>query len=604
MFSPPVTARHSPVKEQEMSTVYAIGIDFGTSNSCVTYATYYEDMNGRLEATPVHRPEALMFQHKDTIPTVVFLGDGADQPPLCGELAEEKAVFFPELTRSGFKLRLGRPGQSGRDAYLLSKQFLGYLRARLAEYVPLDQPAQNQRIETIVGHPVQWSVDQREETRRAAMEAGFPNVVLEEEPLACLYSHLCDERGGFNPQPGGQILMIDMGGGTTDFALLQLPASAEQRPISTPVDPAALVPSWGGGRTSYGGRDLDQLLLDYLSRDWDPQMVAHNRGLLLREVRRFKEAFSSHIREGLDRYETMWLVAEKPFKVSLTRQEFETVAAHYITHFEALVRGALELAKVAPRQVSSLILAGGHSRWYFVDDTLKRVFPHCSRENYTLLRHNHPEQSVARGLAYVPMVRASGARLLAPVRRSAHSLWLHVPYGSTLRASPTPSNTRADESGANSEDPVLILPRGHELPYGTPRPLRIAVNKLGLDAKEATVNIQLFSSAGGRNRVALYDRVASFERGRWENLLKRFGTRLPWAMGVDEDQFELWIQCEVDESELLTAEMVIVRYFRGKKVAVQSQKLQVASASGLVGGTATATTAVPVWATAAAGSAA
>lgn len=560
-----------------MSTVYAIGIDFGTSNSCVTYATYYEDMNGRLEGTPVHRPEALTFQHKDTIPTVVFLGDGADQQPLCGEMAEEKAVFFPELTRSGFKLRLGRPGQSGRDAYLLSKQFLAYLRTRLADYVPLDQPAQNQRIETIIGHPVQWSVDQREETRRAASEAGFPNVILEEEPLAALYSHLCDERGSFHPQPGSQVLMIDMGGGTTDFALLQLPAAAEERPISTPVDPSALVPPWGGGRTSYGGRDLDQLLLDYLSRDWDPQMVAQERSLLLREVRRFKETFSNHVREGVDRYETMWLVGEKPFKVSLTRAEFETVAAHYVTHFEALVRGALELAKAAPRQVSSLILAGGHSRWYFVDDTLKTIFPHISRENFTLLRHNHPEQSVARGLAYVPMVRASGARLLAPVRKSAHSLWLHVPYGrSVLGSVPTGPGGRHEESGASSEEPVLILPRGQQLPYGTPRPLRIAVNKLGLDAKEATVGIQLFSSAGGTHRVALYDRVACFERGRWENLLKRFGTRLPWALGVDEDQFELWIQCEVDENQLLTAEMVIVRYFRGKKVAVQSQKLQVA----------------------------
>jgi len=382
---------------------------------------------------------------------------------------------------------------------------------------------------------------------------------------------------------------------------LQMPTSSDQRPISVPVDPSAVVPSWGGGRTSYGGRDLDQLLLDYLGREWDQQVVAQERGLLLREVRRFKEVFSSHIREGLDRYETMWLVAQKPLKITLTRQEFETVAAHYITHFEALVRGALELAKAAPRQVSHLILAGGHSRWYFVDDTLKRVFPHISKENFTLLRHNHPEQSVARGLAYVPMVRASGARLLAPVRRSAHSLWFHVPYGMAVRQ-PGPGGGRSDDSAA-SEEPILILPRGHQLPFGTPKPIRIAVNKLGLDAREATVNIQLFSSAGGRNRVALYDRVATFERGRWENLLKRFGTRLPWALGVDEDQFELWIQCEVDESELLTAEMVIVRYFRGKKVAVQSQKLQVASASGVVEPPATETTSLPAWATSAASAA-
>lgn len=580
-----------------MSTVYAIGIDFGTSNSCVTYATYYEDMNGRLEGTPVHRPEALTFQHKDTIPTVVFLGNGADQPPLCGDLAEEKAVFFPELTRSGFKLRLGKPGESGKDAYLLSKQFLSYLRTRLAEYVPLDQPAANQRIETIIGHPVQWSMDQREETRRAATEAGFPNVMLEEESLAALYSHLCDERTGFQPQPGSQILMIDMGGGTTDFALLQLPNTPEQRPVSIPVDPSAVVPPWGGGRTSYGGRDVDQLLLDYLGRDWDPQWLAKERGLLLREVRRFKEAFSTHVREGLDRYETMWLVGDRACKVSMTRQEFETVAAHYITQFEALVRGSLELAKAAPRQISCLILAGGHSRWYFVDETLKRVFPHISRENFTLLRHNHPEQSVARGLAYVPMVRASGARLMAPVRKSAHSLWLHVPYGTSVRATaPTGPAGRSEEVGGGTEDPVLILPRGQQLPFSTPRPLRIAVNKLGLDAKEATVRIQLFSSAGGTSRVALYDRVASFERGRWENVLKRIGTRLPWAMGVDEDQFELWIQCEVDENELLTAELVIVRYFRGKEVAVQRQKLQLAPTAARAEGIAVpAGAAPPVW---------
>src|SRR5579862_9357446 len=116
-----------------MGLVYGVGIDFGTSNSCVTVATYYDDVNGGVEPTPVHRPEALTFHHRDTIPTVIFLGDGKSHPPLYGELAEEKSVFFPELTRAGFKLRLGRPGDSGRDAFLLSKQFLAYLRARVAE---------------------------------------------------------------------------------------------------------------------------------------------------------------------------------------------------------------------------------------------------------------------------------------------------------------------------------------------------------------------------------------------------------------------------------------------------------------------------------------
>jgi hypothetical protein len=563
-----------------MSTVYAVGIDFGTSNSCITFATYYQEAQGRLEPEPVHRPEAITFQHKDTIPTIIFLGDKNGQPPLYGELAEEKAVFFPELTRAGFKLRLGRPGQSGRDAYLLTKQFLSYLRSRVAEFVPLDQEGDNFRVETIVGHPVQWSTDQREETRRAAQEAGFPNVQIEEESLACLYAHLCEDRAGFQPQLGSRVLMIDMGGGTTDFAFLQLPTSSDQRPVSVPVDPAAVVPPWGQGRTSYGGRDLDQLLLEYLSRDWDAQWVARERALLMREVRRFKETFSTHIREGLDRHETMWLVGGKPCRVALTRPEFESIARHYIAHFEALVRASLALAKLAPNQVSSLILAGGHSRWFFVDETLKRIFPHISRETFTLLRHSHPEQSVARGLAYVPMVRAAGAKILAPVRKSAHSLWIHVPYGTPVSKARAEGTNLPRENRPGQEEPVLILPRGHQLPFRTPRPLRIAVNQMSLDAKEASVRIQFFSSAGGNARVPLYERVARFERSFWENMLKRFGTRLPWSTGVEEDQFELLIMCDVNENELLTAELVIIRYFRGKEMAVQRQKLQVNSAAG------------------------
>jgi hypothetical protein len=372
--------------------------------------------------------------------------------------------------------------------------------------------------------------------------------------------------------------MIDMGGGTTDFAFLQLPMRAEERPVSVPVDPSAVVPPWGQGRTSYGGRDLDQLLLEYIGREWDPQWVARERALLMREVRRFKEAFSNCIREGIDRHEAAWLVGDRPCQVSLTRAEFERVAGHYIHHFEGLIRAALAMAKLAPNQVSTIILAGGHSRWYFIDETIKRIFPHISRESFTLLRHSHPEQSVARGLAYVPMVRAAGAKILAPVRKSAHSLWIHVPDGTTVTAKRGQQLPTGTEQRPNGEEPVLIVPRGHQLPFRTPKPLRIAVNKMDLDSKEASVRFQFFSSAGGTHRIPLFEREARFERHFMENLMKRLG-RLPWAKGVDEDQFELLNMADVNDNELLTAELVIVRYFRGKEVDVQRQKLTVQGGS-------------------------
>jgi hypothetical protein len=380
---------------------------------------------------------------------------------------------------------------------------------------------------------------------------------------------------------GSRLLLIDMGGGTTDFALLQMPKSPEQRPICRPVDPAPVVPGWGSELTSYGGRDLDQLLLQYLGRDWDAEWMARHCSLLMQEVRRFKEEFSNNVREGIHRHESIWLVGEQHCRISLTREEFEKVAGDYMAHFEALVLGALALAGVTPRQVAAVILAGGHSRWYFVDQTLNGIFPHLSRGAGHLLRHSRPEQSVARGLGYAPMVRGAGAKILAPVRKSAHSFWVYVPYGSpVLQGSGEGTmGRRSQERRPVWDEPVRILPRGHQLPFRTPKPLRIAVNQLGLDAREASVRIQFYSSAGGSSRIPLYERVARFERNPWESLLKRFGTRLPWGKGLDEDQFELLIMCEVDENELLMAELVIIRYFRGKQVALQRQKLQVNNAT-------------------------
>jgi hypothetical protein len=593
-----------------MSTLYAIGIDFGTSNSCVTYASYYRDERGRLQPEPVHRPDVITFQLRDTIPTAVFRPHGEGQPCLFGELAEEKAVFFPDMTFTGFKLALGRPDEDGQQAFGLAKEFFAYLRTRVSDYVPFDG-AGNCRVETIVGHPVQWSTDQREETRRAAREAGFPNVQLEDESLAALYACLCEDRGSFDPQPGNQILMVDMGGGTTDFAFLQLPTTPGQRPISTPVDPAGVIAPWGSGQITYGGRDLDDLILAYLSRDWDPSCVARQRAQLMRDVRRLKEAFSTHVREGEEGYETQWVVGGEPVRVGLRRSEFEEFAGDYIAHFEALVRGALEMAELTPSQISSVILTGGHSRWYFVDDTLCRIFPHISRELFTLVRHTRPEQVVARGLAYLPMVRASGAKILAPVRKAAHSLWVGVPTGmecdgatrlsrdgatpgSAYRHRPAQESAASDapsprrgKRGGRSQYPSsnggdtdhLLIARGQTLPYLTPRPLRIWVNQLGLDAKEASVRIRFYSSSGGTRRQQLHERVARFERDFWEGLWKRLGSCLPWLGDARQDEFELKVLCYIDENELLTAELVITRYFRGKEVAVQRQKLCIDSGS-------------------------
>jgi molecular chaperone DnaK (HSP70) len=427
--------------------------------------------------------------------------------------------------------------------------------------VPLDNASSNERIETIVGHPVQWSSDQREATLQAAIEAGFPNVRLEEESLAALYCHVFDERTGFQPRPGSYVLTIDMGGGTTDFAFLQIPEEADKRPVSIPVHPAV------EGIQSYGGRDLDLLLFQYLSREWDPEVTRRNARFLVREVRKFKEAFSNNIADGAFEHEGMILVGDTPRRVRLTRAEFEQVAGTYIENFEVLVRAALAEAQLRPEQVTQLILTGGHSRWYFVERALGSVFPHLFVGHHTIYRHTHPEQSVARGLAYDPLVRSSKGGFLAPMRRAAHPVWLCIPGSACSGAT-----AHMGQAGTSEQDPVLLIPRGQLLPYKTQTPLRFQVAQQIVDPHGTKVKIQLLS---GQHRAPLADRVATFQRGFWEQVTNSLTGRLPWGGNARLDRFEVEVALQVDEHEIINAEMAVTRFLGGKAVDVQRQQMQV-----------------------------
>jgi molecular chaperone DnaK (HSP70) len=533
-----------------MSTVYAIGIDFGTANSCVAYASYFDRDAQEVDPDPLHRPEVIPFYGKDTIPTAIHLGDGRGVAAF-GQAAEEKATFDPSRFFTGFKLHLGRE-DTGTNAFLLTRHFLTYLRRRVAEFVPLDGNGANHRIETIVGHPVQWNADQREATLRAVQEAGFPNVRLEEESLAALYCHIFDERTGFRPRPNSYVMTIDMGGGTTDFAFLQVPGEANQPPVSIPVHPTP------EGARSYGGRDLDLLLFSYLSRGWDQTVVKEQGRLLLREIRRFKEAFSNNLADGAFEYQAVILVGEKPHRVRMTRAEFESIAANYINHYEVLVRGALAEAQLRPDQVAHLILTGGHSRWYFVERTLGRVFPHLFVGQRTIFRHSHPEQSVARGLAYDPLVRSSKGGFLAPVRRAAHPVWLDIPGSSSAK-------------DGEKQAPVLLLPRGQLLPFSTQRPLRFQIEQVAGASNESRVKLRFLS---GQQQLPLADRVATFQRGFWEQVATSLVNALPWAGNAKTDRFDVQVHFEADEHELIMAELAVTRFIGNKAVDVQRQKLQ------------------------------
>jgi len=106
--------------------------------------------------------------------------------------------------------------------------------------------------------------------------------------------------------------------------------------------------------------------------------------------------------------------------------------------------------------------------------------------------------------------------------------------------------------------------------------MRICVEQLALNAKEATVSIRFFS---GQRRTPLVERVAKFERGFWEQVSKSVSLCLPWTRSMTPDQFEVLVACQVDEHELITAELLVTRYLRGKPLEVQRQQMKLNTAA-------------------------
>jgi molecular chaperone DnaK (HSP70) len=372
-------------------------------------------------------------------------------------------------------------------------------------------------------------------------------------------------------------MMIDMGGGTTDFAFLELSGKPKEPPVSQPVDPALKAEPWGNGRRSYGGRDLDALLLDHFLEQWGTSPGA-DYTQLLRETRRFKERFSANINDGVDIYQSIWLVGGQQKVVQLDRETFERITADYRSYFPRLVQAALEMAGVAADDISAIILTGGHSRWYFVEEALRHEFPHIGREDCTLLRHNHPEQSVARGLCYQRMILANSGETKLVRRKATHSIWVGIaPQERALETAIMASTLTGNMDTINYE-PVLVMPEGQLLPFRPSAPVTLALQRLTLDNRSPVIGLRLYSGVQGGASISLLERTARFNRGVLEAMLKRMARRLPWTTGADEDRFLIDVFCHVDENEIISGKVVITRYWREKVMAIQTQPLRVDSA--------------------------
>jgi hypothetical protein len=229
---------------------YSIGVDLGTTHCALSYvdlaASEGEEVDlaispipqltapGSVEERPL-LPSFLYLPHADELATGdLILPWVAGQAWAAGHLARDKGAQTPIRLVSSAKSWLCHAGVDRRAAILpaeapeeidqispftASIRYLEHLRQAWNQMHP-EAPLEQQELTITI--PASFDPAARELTAEAAQAAGFPHATLLEEPQSALYSWIQASGGEWREQVqvGDVILVVDVGGGTTDLSLI------------------------------------------------------------------------------------------------------------------------------------------------------------------------------------------------------------------------------------------------------------------------------------------------------------------------------------------------------------------------------------------------
>jgi molecular chaperone DnaK (HSP70) len=230
---------------------FAIGIDLGTTNTALGFVALEDDVASpaalplpQVVAAHEHAPRTLLpsFLY---LPSTSELPEGALALPWDGKrgfcvggFARDRAASVPGRVIASAKSWLCHPGVDRRAAILpfgaaadsdVPKLSPVEVQARLLTHLReawdaahADAPFAAQRVVLTV--PASFDAVARQLTEEAAKQAGLSDVVLLEEPQAALYAWIAAHGDQWRKQvlPGDLILVVDIGGGTTDFSLIEV----------------------------------------------------------------------------------------------------------------------------------------------------------------------------------------------------------------------------------------------------------------------------------------------------------------------------------------------------------------------------------------------
>jgi len=370
-----------------------IGIDLGTTNSCVSI---------------METDQAKVIENSEgarTTPSVVAYGEELT----VGAPAKRQSVTNPDNTLFAIKRLIGRKHDdevvkkdSGMVPYKIVSAENGdaWVEANGEKLAPQQVSAEilkkmKKTAEDYLGHEVKEAVitvpayfndSQRQATKDAGKIAGLDVKRIINEPTAAALAYGLDKGKGDQ-----KIAVYDLGGGTFDISIIEIAevdGEHQFEVLST------------NGDTFLGGEDFDLTLIEYLAEEFKKEsgVDLHNDALALQRLKegaeKAKIELSSNQQTEINLpYITADTSGPKHFVHKLTRAKLESLVEGLVERTISPLQTALKDAGLNASDVDEVILVGGQTRMPLVQEKVKEFFGKSARKDV------NPDEAVAVGAA-------------------------------------------------------------------------------------------------------------------------------------------------------------------------------------------------------------
>lgn len=368
-----------------------IGIDLGTTNSCVSV------MSGS-EPKVLENSEGTR-----TTPSVVAFSTSNEK--LVGQVAKRQSVTNPFNTFYGVKRLIGHKfkdkaiqelkklipfkiveGKNG-DAWVETSENKQYSPEQISAFIlqKMKETAENFLGSTVkdavITVPAYFNDAQRQATKDAGTIAGLNVLRIINEPTAAALAY------GLDKNKNGTVIVYDLGGGTFDVSVLE-------------INDGVFEVKSTNGITTLGGEDFDQEIIKYLIAEFkkDSGVDLSNDKLALQRLKEAAEKAKIELSSALETdvnlpFITADASGPKHLNIKLSRSKLESLVESLIEKTKAPCETALKDAGISKNEINEVILVGGMTRMPKVIEKVKQFFgkePH---------KGVNPDEVVAIGAA-------------------------------------------------------------------------------------------------------------------------------------------------------------------------------------------------------------